>query len=324
MPVLARACFACAECLNNYSIPLTILAPLRHFRLPGQLPPWIHRPPSSPAVALAPSVPAAPRSRGHDSMDWYQQVGHFPWLSGHGRSDGQLSDTEWTNGGTPITDTIWACPNTSWEDSGPSWIGEALKTAKTDDLEKILRVGIDAGDWKGESYLPESMKEPMKVTPSVTQWYGGWDSWGNEDIPDADEIKRAADQRIPDTDDTAYNPYANPNSTKADHLVPVAEDDCTTHSEDLIDFDVVQVDVPDGKQQCWDVETQSVGKIIHGDQRRGSGKKKLSGRFGQRGGTRNPNVQWHSLKAQAQREGWMYHFRQAYPKPLKEASQWYS
>ena len=142
---------------------------------------------------------------------------------------------------------------------------------------------MDANDWRGESYLPESMKEPMKVTPtSVTQWYGGWDSWGDEDIPDADEIKRAADQRIPDTDDsngavhqriTAYNPYANPNSTKADHRVPVAEDDCTTHNEDLIDVDVVQVDVPNGKQQCWDVETQSVGKIIHGDQRRGSGKK---------------------------------------------------
>ena len=289
---------------------------------------------------------------------WYQTSDHFPWLKGQGPGDDQLSDTEWTNDGTQIADTIWACPGTSWEDPGPSWTGEALKTAKTDDLEKILRVGIDS-DWKGESYLPESMKEPMKVTPSVTQWYGGWDSWGDEeipdadeikrtadqqwyggwdswgdeDIPDADEIKRAADQRIPDTDDsngavhqrtTAYNPYANPNSTKADHRVPVAEDDCTTHNEDLIDVDVVQVDVPDGKQQCWDVETQSVGKIIHGDQRRGSGKKKPSGRFGQRGGTRNPNVQWHSLKAQAEREGWMDHFRQAYPKPLKEASQWYS
>ena len=253
---------------------------------------------------------------------WYQTSDHFPWLKGQGPGDDQLSDTEWTNDGTPNTDTIYP---------GPSWIGDALKTANTDDLGKILRVGMDANDWRGESYLPESMKEPMKVTPtSVTQWYGGWDSWRDEDIPDADEIKRAADQRIPDTDDrkgavhqriTAFNPYANPNSTNADHRVPVAKDDCTTHDEDIIDLDVVQLDsdVPD----VHDVETQAVGKIIHGDQRRGSGKKRPSGRFGQRGGTRNPNVQWHSLKAQAQREGWIDYFRQAYPKPLK-ASQWYS
>ena len=44
MPVLARACFASAECLNNYANPLTILAPLRHFRLPGQLPPGVITP----------------------------------------------------------------------------------------------------------------------------------------------------------------------------------------------------------------------------------------------------------------------------------------
>ena len=38
---------------------------------------------------------------------------------------------------------------------------------------------------------------------------------------------------------------------------------------------------------------------------------------------KNPNVQWHSMKAQAEREGWLACFRQKYPKPLK-ASQWYS
>ena len=176
------------------------------------------------------------------------------------------------------------------------------------------------------------MKEPMKVTPtSVNPWSGHWDSWGDE----ADEIKRTADQRIPDTDDSkgavhqriaAFNPYAKANSTKADHRVPVAKDDCTTHDEDLIDFKAIQVDsdVPDGTPKCKDYETQAVGKVIHGDQRRGSGKKRLSGRFGQRGGLRNPNVQWHSMKAQAQREGWIDHFRQEYPKPSKASQEWYS
>ena len=61
MPVLARACFACAECLNNYSIPLTILAPLRHFRLPGQLPPGFIAPRHLPRSRW---LQAFPRPRG--------------------------------------------------------------------------------------------------------------------------------------------------------------------------------------------------------------------------------------------------------------------
>ena len=177
----------------------------------------------------------------------------------------------------------------------------------------------------------------MKVT--VPTWIGDRDPRGDEGIPDADESKRAADQRIPDADESKtiadINALkADQSKSDADHGMPAADqshvvaDDGTTTYDDIVDIDAIHVDadVPelrtDGKQTVWfDYETQTYRKLIHGDQRRGSGKKRPSGRFGQRGGTRNPNVQWHSMKAQAEREGWLPYFRQKYPKPLK-AEQW--
>ena len=49
----------------------------------------------------------------------------------------------------------------------------------------------------------------------------------------------------------------------------------------------------------------------------------LNGRaiYGQRGGKANPNVQWHTMRAVAQREGWLDEFRQNYPKPEKKKQQ---
>ena len=200
------------------------------------------------------------------------------------------------------------------------------RAQNVDDLEGALRFA--PGEWNGEIYLPD----PIKVTPtSMTEWSGGWNPQGDEGNPDADESKPAADQRIPDADErntiTVVNPYAKCNSTKADHRISVAKHDCTTYKEDVEDECSVKIDYApqlrtDGSPNlCFDYETQTRGKIIHGDQRRGSGKKRPSGRFGQRGGTRNPNVVWHCMKAQAQREGWIEYFRETCPKPTK-VSQW--
>jgi hypothetical protein len=38
-------------------------------------------------------------------------------------------------------------------------------------------------------------------------------------------------------------------------------------------------------------------------------------RYGARGGLQNANVQWHSMKAKAKREGWLESFFQTFPKP---------
>ena len=59
-------------------------------------------------------------------------------------------------------------------------------------------------------------------------------------------------------------------------------------------------------------------KEVTGNFRRGSGVLRASGRWGARGGTGNPNVQWHTALAQATREGWAREFRSTYPKPKKE------
>ena len=73
-------------------------------------------------------------------------------------------------------------------------------------------------------------------------------------------------------------------------------------------------DVPVANESsCFDVESHTYTKFMYGNQRRGSGKKRPSGRYGQRGGMQNPNVQWHSMKAQAEREGWLPQFRQMFP-----------
>ena len=55
--------------------------------------------------------------------------------------------------------------------------------------------------------------------------------------------------------------------------------------------------------------------LIQGNLRRGSGVKRASGRYGARGGLANPNVQWHTMRAAAVREGWIDEFRRTYPKP---------
>ena len=66
------------------------------------------------------------------------------------------------------------------------------------------------------------------------------------------------------------------------------------------------------------------GSEHEGDWRRGSGYfrrrpcHKDGPRWGERGGNSNPNVQWHSLKAKARREGWMNYFRENYPKPTRK------
>ena len=57
---------------------------------------------------------------------------------------------------------------------------------------------------------------------------------------------------------------------------------------------------------------------IQGNQRRGSGVKRASGRYGPRGGRANPNVQWHTMKAVAEKEGWLDEFRRTHPKPPKK------
>ena len=38
-------------------------------------------------------------------------------------------------------------------------------------------------------------------------------------------------------------------------------------------------------------------------------------RYGSRGGLKNPNVQWHSMKSKAEREGWLDSFLQNFKKP---------
>ena len=148
--------------------------------------------------------------------------------------------------------------------------------------------------------------------------------WRQQRIPDADEskperdeIKPDAEQSIPDAYENAYvSIYADQSITESN---PVADDGApnepaTTHDEDTMHVDEIRLLNTDYKNGShFDVETQGPTRIIYGNQRRGSGKKRPSGRYGQRGGTRNPNVQWHSLKAQAEREGWLSEFRQLYP-----------
>lgn len=42
-----------------------------------------------------------------------------------------------------------------------------------------------------------------------------------------------------------------------------------------------------------------------------------SQRYGARGGIKNANVQWHTMRAKAQRDGWLDDFERDYPKPKK-------
>ena len=42
-----------------------------------------------------------------------------------------------------------------------------------------------------------------------------------------------------------------------------------------------------------------------------------SQRYGARGGLKNPTVQWHTMRAKAQRDGWLDDFERDYPKPKK-------
>ena len=63
--------------------------------------------------------------------------------------------------------------------------------------------------------------------------------------------------------------------------------------------------------------SSSTQPAVPGDRHRGSGKKRPSGRYGVRGGKQNPNVEWHTMESQAEREGWIKEFRLHFPKPEK-------
>ena len=60
--------------------------------------------------------------------------------------------------------------------------------------------------------------------------------------------------------------------------------------------------------------------------RRGSGVKRerannpAGPRWGKRGGQSNPNVEWHSQRAAAEREGWLLEFKRRFPKPEKSSA----
>ena len=188
----------------------------------------------------------------------------------------------------------------------------AVRRANNDmtSLEKIVK---GDPDW--------ITTQPMKVAVPP-QWRDQGSPDVDESKPERDEIKPVSEHSIPDayenkSERDKSNPVADQSITESR---PVADDGApakpvTTYDEDMMNIDEFHSLCSDDRSTrlCFDVEAQGWTKEIYGNQRRGSGKKRPSGRYGQRGGTKNPNVRWHSMKAQAEREGWLEEFRQKYP-----------
>ena len=254
--------------------------------------------PPSPVFPWFPDNPAETMN-----LDWYPHGQHSDHV--------QSSDhTEWTNNGTG-----------NWK------LSEAINRSKGDmaALEQIMK-----GD------LEWSSTQPMKV--AVPPWRKQGIPDADESKPERDELKPVAEQGIPDADESKPErdkikpvaektiPDAEPERDKSNPVAeskPVAEstteskpvaDDDTTHDEDAMHIDELRhFHSEDTSGTFWDSETQKWTNVIYGNQRRGSGKKRPSGRYGQRGGMKNPNVQWHGMRAQAEREGWLPQFRQMFP-----------
>ena len=153
--------------------------------------------------------------------------------------------------------------------------------------------------------------------------------WPYDEKPADDIIQDEAESTPMHPNPAAYNPYEPMQPMPAQPMQPMpvqqAADASTADAADA--SRLLQQAAPAAADTSTAASssggppaptTPPAARVIGGNLRRGSGVLRASGRYGERGGKRNPNVQWHSGLAVATREGWAREYREMYPKPTSK------